>query len=69
MTPTLKVVTLPVPKRRVSLSLIRLDATAPAEIIINTTPAREMETSNSEYIIGQAEPNNASGRPKLMKAA
>ena len=59
-------VTFPVPSFLVSLSLCRLDITVPTAIIIDITPAYEIGALNSLYIVGQAAPNNASGRPRLI---
>ena len=65
---TLMAVTLPVPSLRVSASLISAETTVPTAIIMDITPAYETGTPNCTYMLGQAEPSSASGRPRLMNA-
>ena len=65
---TLNAVTLPVPKRLVSLSLWRLEKIVPSDMIMEMPPAYETGTESSPYIVGQAAPSSESGRPRLMKA-
>ena len=65
---TLAAVTAPVPNRRVSLSLCRLETIVPSAMIMEMMPAYESGTPNSVFIVGQAEPSRESGRPRLIKA-
>ena len=65
---TLAAVTTPVPKRRVSRSLCRLETIVPAAMIMEITPAQLTGTSSCWYITGQAAPSRPSGNPRLMKA-
>lgn len=65
---TLMAVTLPVPRRRVSRSLCKLETTVPTAMIMERIPAYEMGTPNSGCIEGHAAPSRASGRPRLIKA-
>ena len=62
----LAAVTRPVPKRAVSLSLIRLDMTVPTDMIMDMIPALENGTPNCGYIVGHAQPSSESGRPRLI---
>lgn len=64
---TLTSVTRPVPNRRMTRVLIRLEITVPQETIIEMTPAKGRGTSRLFWMAGQAEPNRESGRPKLIK--
>ena len=59
------VVTSPVPNQR---SLFKLETIVHPAIIILTIPAYERGTFNSGPIIGHADPSNASGNPRLIKA-
>lgn len=65
---TLTAVTLPGPSAFVIRSLARLDTIVPAEIIMEMIPAHDTFAPSSEYIRGHAEPNNGSGRPRLINA-
>ena len=64
--PTLMVVTLPVPRVRVSRSLCRLERIVPSEM--ERIPAQDTGTPSSGYMVGQADPSRESGRPRLIKA-
>ena len=61
-------VTLPVPSAVLRRSLQRLEIMVQAEIIIETTPAQESSAPRPSYMLGQAEPSTASGRPRLINA-
>lgn len=63
---TLTAVTLPEPKRRVSLSLRRLETIEPMVIIMDSSPAKDKGTDSSPYTLGQAAPRTESGRPRLI---
>ena len=66
--PTLMAVTLPGPSRAVRVSLARLDTTVPAEMIMEIMPAQDRPAPKPRYMLGQAAPSRASGRPRLIKA-
>jgi len=66
--PTLMAVTLPGPRRAVRASLARLEMTVPAEMIMDTPPAQDRPAPKPWYMLGQAAPSRASGRPRLIKA-
>ncbi|MNV82600.1 hypothetical protein D3C71_1763450 [compost metagenome] len=61
-------VTFPVPKRRSTDPLIRLDTIVPAATIINNRPAVSSGAPKSTCMTGHAEPSKESGSPKLIKA-
>ena len=65
---TLPAVTLPVPRRLLSRSLARLETMVPAEMIMDTAPAQDRPAPRGWYMLGQAAPSSASGRPRLMNA-
>jgi hypothetical protein len=64
---TLMAVTIPVPKRRIILSLNMLDTTVSPAIIIESNPALCKGKFNDLYIEGHAEPNGESGNLKPVK--
>ena len=64
---TLAAVTFPGPRRRVRRLLWRLETTVPKAMIMEIAPAEDTGTPKPPYIVGQAEPSRASGRPRLMK--
>ena len=64
----LTAVTVPAPKRFVSLSLSRLETIVPALIISEITPASPMGAPSSPLITGHAAPSRESGRPRLINA-
>jgi hypothetical protein len=66
--PTLIAVTGPVPSFLVRRSDMRLEKIVPPAIIMETIPANDRGTLNAVLITGQAEPNNESGKPRLIKA-
>jgi hypothetical protein len=61
-------VTLAVPKRFMSLALIRLEITVPAVLIRLTKLPIETGKFISAYIAGQAGPKSESGMPSPMKS-
>ncbi len=63
---TEKAVTTPGPNLLVSLSLSRLEKIVPSAIIKEIIPAYDTGTEREGYIVGQAYPKSASGRPRLM---
>jgi hypothetical protein len=64
---TLMAVTIPVPKRRIILSLNMLDTTVPPTMIIESNPALCNGTFNDLYIEGHAEPSGESANLKPVK--
>ena len=64
---TEKAVSLPVPKRRMSRALFRLETIVPQETIICTSPAPHTGAWMSPIIDGHALPSTESGSPRLMK--
>ena len=65
---TLIVVTHFVPNLLVSLWDSKLDIIVETDTTIDIMPISEIETSISWCIMGQADPNNESGSPKLINA-
>ena len=58
-------VSLPVPRRRTSLSVMRLDTMVPRQMTTDIVPARETAAPRSECMAGQAAPSRPSGSPRL----
>jgi len=65
---TLTNVTIPVPKRLIHRSLIRLEKIVPPDIIIESIPALSIDTPKPIYMDGHALPKRESGKPKLINA-
>ena len=65
----LKNTSLPVPIRRKSAGVHRLETIVPTLTIIDKSPAAERGAIRSRCIKGHAAPSTVSGRPKPIKAA
>ena len=63
---TLHRVVRPVPNRRITRVLSRLEITVPQEMIMEITPAKDRGTPRSRWMAGQADPKRESGRPRLI---
>ena len=59
-------VSLPVPKRRMSRALFRLEMIVHSDVVICKNPAPHSGAFSSETIVGQALPSSESGRPRLI---
>ena len=66
--PTEMAVSLPVPRRRMSGAVARLETMVPAVMIVVMTLWAATGAPRSAYMTGQAEPSSESGRPSEIKA-
>ena len=60
---------LPVPIKRISAGVHKLETIVPALTIIDKSPAAERDAFKSSCIKGQAAPSTVSGSPRPIKAA